>query len=195
MAIEDSVPELAAEKAQRLPQGPAGVRRVEVWPKQREHGVAADTVVGVDGAIGEQGDALRLSEDRADRASVGPLQVHGSQRPQLDHTRTARGRRADGGQVTLRSRLGHWPALVWPMYAWGRYPPERFRVRPGRHARGVSNCRARWRFTCQDSCAIPSSYRRSPSLSERSPAETRRRRESLWTRESVSRASPPPWIL
>src|SRR5437870_5123835 len=126
MAIEDSVPELAAEKAQRLPQGPAGVRRVEVWPKQRDHGVAADTVVGVDGEIGEQGETLRLSEDRADRASVGPLQVHGSQRPHLDHARTARGRRADGGQVTLRSRLGHWPALVWPMYAWQSVPAKAF---------------------------------------------------------------------
>src|SRR2546429_9348300 len=43
MAIEDAVTELAAEKAQRLPQGPTGVRRVELGPKQRNDGIAAGT--------------------------------------------------------------------------------------------------------------------------------------------------------
>src|SRR2546427_2465551 len=103
MAIEDSVPELAPEKAQRLPQGPPGVRRVELGPKQCNHGIAAGTG-SVNGEIGEKGEALRLSEDGVDRASVGRLQGQRSQCPQLDHALAAPGRRAGGVQVTLRSR-------------------------------------------------------------------------------------------
>src|SRR5712691_5161017 len=91
MAIEDSVTELAAEKAQRLPQGPTGMRRVELGPKQRNDGIAAGTG-SVNGEIGEKGEALRLSEDRVDRASVGPLQVQRPQHAQLEHAEIRRHR-------------------------------------------------------------------------------------------------------
>src|SRR5204863_304818 len=74
VTIEDAVAQLATEKPQRLAQRPTGVRRVELGPKQRNDGIAAGTG-SVNGEIGEKGEALRLSEDRADRASVGPLQV------------------------------------------------------------------------------------------------------------------------
>src|SRR6266516_5594044 len=124
MAIEDSVTELAAEKAQRLPQGPTGMRRVELGPKQRNDGIAAGTG-SMNGEISEKGEALRLSEDGVDRASVGPLQVQRPQHAQLDHTATAAASApTGGGQVTLQSRLGHWPALASSMYARRRYPPE-----------------------------------------------------------------------
>ncbi len=112
MAIEDSVTELAAEKAQRLPQGPTGMRRVELGPKQRNDGIAAGTG-SMNGEISEKGEALRLSEDGVDRASVGPLQVQRPQHAQLDHTATAAASAPTAcGQVTLQSRLDHWPALV-----------------------------------------------------------------------------------
>src|SRR6266699_5254285 len=112
MAIEDSVTELAAEKAQRLPQGPTGMRRVELGPKQRNDGIAAGTV-SMNGEISEKGEALRLSEDGVDRASVGPLQAEGPKHAQLDHTATAAASAPTAyGQVTLQSRLDHWPALV-----------------------------------------------------------------------------------
>src|SRR2546426_9826403 len=185
MAIEDAVTELAAEKAQRLPQGPTGVRRVELRPKQRNDGIAAGPG-SVNGEIGEKGEALRLSEDRVDRASVGPLQVQRPQHAQLDHAATAAASApTGGGQVTLQSRLGHWPALASSMYAPRRCPPESFRVRSGRLARGDANCRARWRFTCQTSHAFPS-WLWWASLPPRSHAETRRHRERLPKRESRS---------
>ena len=111
MSIEDAVTELAAEKAQRLPQGATGMRRVELGPKQRNDGVAAGTG-SLNGEIGEKGEALRLSEDGVDRASVGPLQVECPQHAQLDHAATAAAEAPTGaGQVTLQSRLGHWPTL------------------------------------------------------------------------------------
>src|SRR3982751_3081646 len=71
VAIEDSVTELAAKKAQRLPQRTAGVRGVEVRPEQRNDGVPTSTVVRVQGKIGEEGEALGLSQDRMDRVSIG----------------------------------------------------------------------------------------------------------------------------
>jgi len=47
-----------------------------------------------------------------DRASVGPLQVECPQHAQLDHAATAAAEAPTGaGQVTLQSRLGHWPTL------------------------------------------------------------------------------------
>src|SRR3989454_6066663 len=167
---------------------------LELRPKQRNDGIAAGTG-SVNGEIGEKGEALRLSEDRVDRASVGPLQVQRPQHAQLDHAATAAAGAPTGrGQVTLQSRLGHWPALASSMYARRRYPPECFRVRSGRLARGVANCRARWRFTCQTSHAFPS-WLWWASLPPRSHAETRRHRERLPTRESLSRASRPPLDL
>src|SRR5712691_262041 len=105
MAIEDSVTELAAEKAQRLPQGPTGVRRVELGPKQRNDGIAAGTG-RVNGEIGEKSEALRLSEDRADRASVGPLQVQRPQHAQLDQAATAAASAPTGGAAKSRSNHG-----------------------------------------------------------------------------------------
>src|SRR5437016_5795621 len=109
MAIEDANTELAAEKPQRLPQGPPSVGRVEFGPKQRDHGVAAGTLISVDGEIGEKGEALRLGEDRVDRASVGPLEVQRPQHAQLDHAATAAAKapsaaksRSDHGWVTGR---------------------------------------------------------------------------------------------
>src|SRR5213595_2755420 len=109
MAIEDAVTELAAEKAQRLPQGPTGVRRVELGPKQRNDGIAAGTG-RVNGEIGEKGEALRLGEDRMDRMSVGRLQVQRPQRPQLDHAlnrpRQRRRRRPSHTSVTAGSLAG-----------------------------------------------------------------------------------------
>src|SRR5207249_9920880 len=59
MAIEDSVTELAAEKAQRLPQGPTGVRRVELGPKQRNDGIAAGTG-SMTGEISEKDGEMRV---------------------------------------------------------------------------------------------------------------------------------------
>src|SRR5207247_8264316 len=109
MAIEDAVTELAAEKAQRLPQGATGMRRVELGPKQCNHGIAAGTG-SVNGEIGEKGEALRLSEDGVDRASVGRLQVQRPQRPQLDHAlnrpRQRRRRRPSHTSVTAESLAG-----------------------------------------------------------------------------------------
>ncbi len=126
MAIEDAVTELAAEKAQRLPQGATGVRRVELGPKQRNDGVAAGTG-SMNGEISEKGEALRLSEDGVDRASVGPLQVQRS----YSHRR---GSRTDGGRpshapITAGSLAGASlvnvrrrgvPARAFPAFGRGR---------------------------------------------------------------------------
>jgi hypothetical protein len=57
----------------------------------------------VDGEIGEQGEALRLSKDRVDRGSVGPLQVQRPQQAQLDHAGTA----AAEAPTAAKSRSNH----------------------------------------------------------------------------------------
>jgi len=109
VTIEDAVAQLATEKPQRLAQRPTGVRRVELGPKQCNHGIAAGTG-SVNGEIGEKGEALRLGEDRMDRMSVGRLQVQRPQRPQLDHAlnrpRQRRRRRPSHTSVTAESLAG-----------------------------------------------------------------------------------------
>ncbi len=147
LPIEDSGTELAAEKPQRLPQGPTSVGRVELGPKQRDHGVAAGTLISVDGEIGEKGEALRLGEDRVDRASIGPLEVQRPQHAQLDHEETAavRRRRPSHAPITAGSLAG---ASLANVRLAERPRQGVFRVRSGRRVRGVCNCRARWRFLC-----------------------------------------------
>jgi len=106
MAIEDANTELAAEKPQRLPQGPPSVRRVELGPKQRDHGVAAGTLISADGEIGEK--ARRFGWARIERTARPSIPFRSSV-PSMRNSiiQPPRGRCADGGQVTLRSRLGH----------------------------------------------------------------------------------------
>jgi len=71
---------------ERLVERPAGVLLVLLRPEESEKRIAAVKAPGPgNGQIGEEGDALRLSEDRVEVPAVGVPQDERSERAELDH--------------------------------------------------------------------------------------------------------------
>src|SRR5436190_1701539 len=97
-------------------------------------------------------EALRLSQDRVNRVSVGPLQIQRSQQPQFDHAATA-----SAGAPTGRRRPSHAPITAGSLADASLVNvrlaevPARVFPRPGRAGSPaeLANRRARWRFTWQ----------------------------------------------
>jgi uncharacterized Zn finger protein len=76
---------------ERLVERPAGVLLVLLGPEESEKSVAAVKAAGpANGEVGQEGDALRLREDRVEVLAVWVPQGERSERAELDHMRRGR---------------------------------------------------------------------------------------------------------
>ena len=80
-----------SQMTERLVERPAGVLLVQLGPEESEKSVAAVKAAGPGNReVGEEGDALRLREDRVEVLAVWVPQGERSERAELDHMRRGR---------------------------------------------------------------------------------------------------------
>jgi hypothetical protein len=93
---------------ERLVERPAGVLLVQLGPEESEKSVAALKAPGPGNReVGEEGDALRLREDRVEIIAVWVPQGERSERAELDHMRRGPPEIAVTGQITQGSVRDH----------------------------------------------------------------------------------------
>jgi hypothetical protein len=101
--------ECGSQVTERLVERPAGMLFVLLGPEEREKGVAPLKAAGTrNGQVGEEGDALRLREDRTEVLALVVPQDERSENAELDHEEKESLEVAVTGRITQRSVPDHW---------------------------------------------------------------------------------------